>query len=48
MTPYPGEDLGGLLAQKPGKAAEVTLKRRTAELELQREEGSKEQVASGR
>lgn len=44
----PGTDSGRPLAPVQGKAAEVTLKRRRAELELQKEKGSKGQVAPGR
>lgn len=54
-TPWPspqrsalGTASGRPLAQILGKMAEVTLKRRKAEVEVQRKKGSKGQVASVR
>lgn len=45
--PALGTASGRPLAQLLGKMAEVTLKRRKAEVEVQREKWSKRQVASG-
>ena len=46
--PWPSTDSAGPLAQMLGKVMEAILKKRRAVAELQREEGNKGQVASGR